>query len=250
MQFASHCCRPDVSQSIKELCKHLIDPALRHYKAAQQCLSYLLATKDYGLTYSKHAIRGIHGRIVAAGVLEVFSDASFAECMLTRRSTSGYVAMRCGAAVSWGARSQGKVAHSSSDSELRALAEAAREALWLRKLEYAFSDPTERLSDSADGSARWQRTTQPATKTYEDNRCTIKWVLNPCAHSKVKHIDVPLKALREDVTEFENLDIEYIDTTRQMADVMTNNLPPKVHWRLVAPMLNVQIPGGAESEGE
>ena len=28
LQFASHCCRPDVSQSIKELCKHLIDPAL------------------------------------------------------------------------------------------------------------------------------------------------------------------------------------------------------------------------------
>ena len=114
--------------------------------------------------------------------------------------------------LSWNWRcSQGKVAHSSSDSELRALAEAAREALWLRKLEYAFSDPTERLSDHADGSARWQRTTQPATKTWEDNRCTIKWVLNPCAHSKVKHIDVPLKALREDVTEFGNLDIEYID---------------------------------------
>ena len=75
-------------------------------------------------------------------------------------------------------------------------------------------------------------------------------MLNLCAHSKVKHIDVPLKALREDVTEFDNLDIEYIDTTRQMADVMTKNLSPKVHWRLVAPMLNVQIPGGAESEGE
>ena len=50
--------------------------------------------------------------------------------------------------------------------------------------------------------------------------------------------------------EFGNLDIEYIDTTRQLADVMTKNLSPKVHWRLVAPMLNVQIPGGAESEGE
>ena len=59
-----------------------------------------------------------------------------------------------------------------------------------------------------------------------------------------------MKALREDVTEFGNLDIEYIDTTRQLADVMTKNLSPKVHWRLVAPMLNVQIPGGAESEGE
>ena len=100
-------------------------------------LVLLLATKDLGLTYTKHATRGIHDRIVAPGVLEVYSDASFAECMLTRRSTSGYVAMRCGAAVSWGARSQGTVAHSSSDSELRALAEAAREALWLRKLKYA-----------------------------------------------------------------------------------------------------------------
>jgi len=54
---------------------------------------------------------------------------------------------------------------------------------------------------------------QLATKTFEDNKCAIKWVLNPCAHSKVKHIDVPLKALCEDVTEFENLDIEYIITT-------------------------------------
>ena len=106
LQFASHCCRPDVSQSIKEPCKHLIDLALRHYKAAQQCLAYLLATKDLGLTYSKHATRGIHGHIVAAGVLEVFSDASFAECMLTRRSTSGYVAMRCGAAASVVGRAQ------------------------------------------------------------------------------------------------------------------------------------------------
>ena len=44
---------------------------------------------------------------------------------------------------------------------------------------------------------------------------------------------MPLKALREDVTEFENLDMEYIDTTRQMADVMTKNLSPKVHWQLV-----------------
>ena len=75
-------------------------------------------------------------------------------------------------------------------------------------------------------------------------------MLNPCAHSKVKHIDVPLKALCEDVTKFENLDIEYIDMTRQMADVMTKNLSPKVHWWLVAPMLNVQIPGGAKSEGK
>ena len=75
-------------------------------------------------------------------------------------------------------------------------------------------------------------------------------MLNLCAHSKVKHIDVPLKALREDMNEFKNLAIEYIDMTHQMADAMTKNLSPKVHWQLVVPMCNVQIPGSTESEGD
>ena len=61
----------------------MLDPALRHYKAAQQCLAHLLVTKDYSQTYTKHAICGIHDHIVAPGVLEVFSDASFTKCMLT-----------------------------------------------------------------------------------------------------------------------------------------------------------------------
>ena len=55
-----------------------------------------------------------------------------------------------------------------------------------------------------------------------------------------------MMALREDVTEFENLNIKYISKMCQMADVMTKNLSPKVHWQLVLPMLNVQIPGSAE----
>ena len=98
--------------------------------------------------------------------------------MRMHQSTLGYVAMHCGTAVPCGACSQGKVAHSSLDSELRALAKAAREALWLHKLEYVFLDHTEWLSDSTDGSARWHHMTQPATKTFKDNCCTIKWVLN------------------------------------------------------------------------
>ena len=61
---------------------------------------------------------------------------------------------------------------------------------------------------------------------------------------------VPLKALREDVAGSENHDIAHIATALRMADVMMANLPPGARYRLVAPMLNVKIPGGAESEGE
>ena len=243
LQFASICCRPDIAQSIKELAKHLIDPSMKHYRAARQVVTYLLLTKNVGLTYTKHAVRGIHGNWIKAGVVEGFTDASFAECMLTRKSTSGYVIMRCGAAISWGARSQGKVAYSTSDSELRAMAEATRETLWVRKLENAFSNPTELTKPAQDGRpAQWTRAKPAATKLWEDNKCVIKWVANPCAHSRVKHIDVPLKAIREEIQEFYNLDVEYIDTQRQLADVMTKNLAPAVHWRLVAPIMNMPIP--------
>ena len=70
-------------------------------------------------------------------------------------------------------------------------------------------------------------------KTFKDNQCTIKWVLNPCAYSKVKHIDVPLKALCEDVTEFENLDIEYYAHNKKLSpgdfrhpEINFRHLPP------------------------
>ena len=73
---------------------------------------------SYQGEYTKHAIHGIHDGIVAAGVLGVFSDTLFTECMLMHWSTLGYVVMCCSTAVLWGTHSQGKVAHSSSDSEL------------------------------------------------------------------------------------------------------------------------------------
>ena len=96
----------------------------------------------------------------------------------------------------------------------------------------------------------WVRTKPAATRIWEDNKACIKWVQNPCAHSRTKHIDVPLKSIREDIQEFENLDVEYIDTTRQIADVMTKNLSPKLHWRLVSPMMGMPIPRGVSSTAD
>ena len=62
----------------------------------------------------------------------------------------------------------------------------------------------------------------------------MRWVLNPCAHvlqCKAHRLATEGSARRR-VAEFENLDIEYIDTTRQfkwLMHVMTKNLSPKVH---------------------
>ena len=57
----------------------------------------------------------------------------FTEDLFTRKSVSGYTSHKNKGAITWGAKGQGKVALSSSDAELRALAECMCECNWLRK---------------------------------------------------------------------------------------------------------------------
>ena len=62
---------------------------------------------------------------------------------------------------------------------------------------------------------------------------------NPCQHSKIKHIDVPLKDIRKSVSELHELDLCYINTTKQLGDLMTKSLPPKQDWKLSRILMNI-----------
>ena len=55
------------------------------------------------------------------------------------------------------------------------------------------------------------------------------------------------KSLREEIQEFDTINVKYIDTTRQMADALTKSLSPAVHWRLISPMLGMPIPHAFKS---
>ena len=127
-------------------------------------------------------------------------------------------------AISWAARSQSKVAHSSADAELRALDEAAREASWLQRLDAEFY-PTQ------------TNEIRPIV-LFEDNKPCIAQVENPCQHSKIKHIDVPLKALREDCTTLNKFKLTYMNTKFQLGDAFTKQLAPLMHWRLRSHAMN------------
>ena len=62
------------------------------------------------------------------GVIEMYTDASFAEDVITRKSVSGYASVKNKAVITYGVKGQTKVALSSGDAELRALSECKREA--------------------------------------------------------------------------------------------------------------------------
>ena len=63
-----------------------------------------------------------------------YSDADWASDMNDRKSTSGYLFMMSGAAVSWKSRKQTCVALSTAEAEYIALASATQEATWMRQL--------------------------------------------------------------------------------------------------------------------
>ena len=137
--------------------------------------------------------------------------------------------MKNRAAVTWACKGQDKIALSSGDAELRALSECMREAIWIRKLQRAFND---------DPTVRSRHAPVRPIPIWEDNRSTIKWVENPCAHSKVKHIDIPLKAIRNAATTDNEISIKWVDTASQLADLFTKSLSPKIHTRLIVRLLN------------
>ena len=59
-----------------------------HMVAAQQCLSYLLSTKDVSITYEHGDTIGVHSHMVINSEVECFVDMSFAEDLFTRKSMS------------------------------------------------------------------------------------------------------------------------------------------------------------------
>ena len=62
-----------------------------HWKAAKRVLRYLQGTKDHLLTFRRTDNLEVIG----------YSDSDFASCSDSRKSTSGYVFLLAGGAISW-----------------------------------------------------------------------------------------------------------------------------------------------------
>ena len=93
-----------------------------HWKAAKRVMRYLQKTKDRMLTYR----RSNHLEVIG------YSDADFAGCQDSRKSTSRYIFMLAGGAISWKSVKQTLVASSTIEAEFIACFEASNHGIWLR----------------------------------------------------------------------------------------------------------------------
>jgi len=77
---------------------------------------------------------GLHISTGPVDSLIAYTDADWAGCPDSRRSTSGYCVFLGDTLVSWSSKRQTKVSRSSAEAEYRAIAHAVAECCWLRQL--------------------------------------------------------------------------------------------------------------------
>ena len=93
-----------------------------HWKNAKRVMRYLQRTKDYIFTY----YRSNHLEIVG------YSDSDFVGCLDNKRSTSDYIFMLAGGAVSWKSVKQTLIASSTMKAEFIACYKTSNHGIWLQ----------------------------------------------------------------------------------------------------------------------
>ena len=148
------------------------DPRDTHLSAVKRILRYLRGTTEHGLLL----------RPFVPSALCVYTDADWAGCPDTRKSTSGYAVFLGDNLVSWSSKRQNTVSRSSAEAEYRAVANGVAEACWLRQLLLELHCPLTR-----------------STLVYCDNVSAVYLSTNLVQHQRTKHVEIDLHFVRERV---------------------------------------------------
>ncbi|GLT43009.1 hypothetical protein SLA2020_169860 [Shorea laevis] len=188
--------RPDIMYSVSVLSRFMQSPSEIHLKGAKRILRYVKGTIDFGVMYSRSDEIKLLG----------FTDSDWAGSEDDMKSTSGCCFSIGSGMISWCSRKQDTVAQSTAESEYIAAADAANQAIWIRKvmrdLKHAQKEPAVILCD---------------------NKFTIAIVKNPVFHRRTRHIKVKYHSIREAENDNE-VQLIHCSSEEQIADIFTKGL--------------------------
>ncbi|CAJ2635927.1 unnamed protein product [Trifolium pratense] len=190
--------RSDLAYSVCLVARFMERPTEMHVIAVKRIMRYLKGTLGFGILYKSKSNTGL--------CLKGWCDSDYAGDLDDRKSTTGFVFMLGGGAISWSSKKQPIVTLSTTEAEYVSAAAYACQGIWLKNvLNYLKMKQSE------------------CTLIYCDNSSSIKLSKNPIMHGRSKHIDVRFHFLR-DLTKDGTIELVHCRSEEQLADLLTKPL--------------------------
>ncbi|XP_040945792.1 secreted RxLR effector protein 161-like [Gossypium hirsutum] len=202
LMYAQVCTHSDIVYIVVMFSIYLCNPGIDHLVAAKRVMRYLQRIKYYMLTYKRSDLLEVVG----------YSNSDFVGCQDSKKSTSGYIYLLDGGAISWKSVKRTLVTSSIMAANFVACYEASNYGIWLRNF-------VTRL--------RILENVERPLKFFCDNKLAVLYSNNNRNSSKSKHIDITFLVLKERVQNGQ-ISIEHIGTNSIIVDLLTKGLPPKV----------------------
>lgn len=214
--YAAVVTRPDIASATSRLARLNRNPGPQHHAAADQVLRYLHGTRGLALQFG-----GGDDFITA-------SDASFADNTLDRKSTHAYAMKLFNGLIGWRSSKQDTVTTSTTEAELLALSQAAKESMFIYRL---IKEVGVRLDHSK-------------ILLQCDNTQTINCVTADVhiLKTRLRHVDIHNHWLRQE-QQRRALEVVHTPTDSMIADGLTKALPHHKHARLCMQLGLVDITG-------
>ena len=219
--------RPDIAYAVGKLARFCEKPKWKHWVAVKRVLRYIRGTSKMGLCYDglKDGLVDYQESVKETDLFG-YCDSDWAGDVSDRKSTSAYVFMRSGSAISWSSRKQTVVATSSCEAEYIAMSEACKEGIWMKRL---FSDlPID--TDLSKGII-----------ILDDSQSAKKLSDNESINRRNKHIDIKYHFVRH-VTYDGQVIFLYSPTSEMVADMLTKPLA-RVQFEKLRYLCGLRIKG-------
>ncbi|CAM8900601.1 unnamed protein product [Rhodiola kirilowii] len=197
LMYAMTCTRPDIAFAVGKLSRYTSNPSMQHWQAIHRVLRYLKGTINLGLVYSDFP-----------SVIEGYSDASWISNEEDHSSTSGWVFLLGGGAISWASKKQTCISSSTMESEFVALAAASKEAEWLKNLIHEIP--------------LWEKPISPIS-IHCDSAATLAKAYIHVYNGKSRHLGVRHSAVRELITHGV-ISVDFVRSQQNLADHLTKGL--------------------------
>ncbi|CAL2230985.1 unnamed protein product [Prunus armeniaca] len=195
LMYIANKTRADIAYVVGRLSRYTHNPSRDHWNDLERVFKYLRGSLDYSICYKGFPC-----------VVEGYSDANWITDSSDVKSTSGYVFLLGGAAISWASKKQTIISRSTMESELIALDTACTEAEWIKNFLLEIPIVNKPI---------------PAFSIHCDNKAVIDLVRQAHTNKKMnRHIQVRYKSVRSLLNK-EVVSLDFVKSEKNIADQLT-----------------------------